>query len=105
MTRPPRTAFLSSTGNNNSVNLGDVVRVSGKAEEFQGQTQIGNVTAIVNCGTGSVDPTDVTFPFASPDFLEQYEGMLVRLPQTIYVTEHYPARPLRSKCCSPPADA
>ena len=26
---------------------------------------------------------------ASPDFLEQYEGMLVRLPQTMYVTEHF----------------
>ena len=34
-------------------------------------------------------PTDVTFPVASPDFLEQYEGMLVRLPQTMYVTEHF----------------
>lgn len=76
-------------GNNNSVNLGDVVRVTGKAEEFQGQTQISNVTSIVNCGTGSVDPADVTFPLASADFLERYEGMLVRLPQTMYVTEHF----------------
>ena len=76
-------------GNINSVNLGDVVRVSGKAEEFQGQTQISSVTSIVNCGTGSIDPTDVTLPFASSDSAEQYEGMLVRLPQTLYVTEHY----------------
>ena len=76
-------------GNNNNVNLGDVVRVSGKAEEFQGQTQISSVTSIVNCGAGSVDPTDVTLPFASADSAEQYEGMLVRLPQTLYVTEHY----------------
>ena len=76
-------------GNNNSVNLGDVVRVSGKAEEYQGQTQISSVTSIVNCGTGSVDPTDVMLPFASADTAEQYEGMLVRLPQTLYVTEHY----------------
>lgn len=76
-------------GSNNSVNLGDVVRVSGKAEEYQGQTQISSVTSIVNCGTGSVDPTDVTLPFVSADSAEQYEGMLVRLPQTLYVTEHY----------------
>jgi uncharacterized protein len=76
-------------GNNNSVNLGDVVRVSGKAEEYQGQTQISSVTSIVNCGTGTVDPTDVTLPFASATAAEQYEGMLVRLPQTMYVTEHY----------------
>ncbi|MDO9302541.1 MAG: ExeM/NucH family extracellular endonuclease [Anaerolineales bacterium] len=76
-------------GNNNSVNLGDVVRVTGKAEEYQGQTQISTVTSIVNCGVGSVDPVDVTFPVAAADFLERYEGMLVRLPQTMYVTEHF----------------
>ena len=76
-------------GNNNNVNLGDVVRVSGKAEDYQGQTQLSSVTSIVNCGTGTVDPTDVTLPFASADSAEAYEGMLVRLPQTLYVTEHY----------------
>jgi uncharacterized protein len=76
-------------GNNNNVNLGDVVRVSGKAEEYQGQTQISSVTSIVNCGIGSVDPVDVTLPFASASAAEAYEGMLVRLPQTLYVTEHY----------------
>jgi len=75
-------------GNNNNVNLGDVVRVTGNATEFQDQTQI-SASSIVNCGTGSVAPTDVTFPVSSPDFLEQYEGMLVRLPQTVYVTEHF----------------
>ncbi len=76
-------------GNNNGVNLGDVVRVTGKAEEYQGQTQISGVTSIINCGTGSVDPVDVLFPVASADFLERYEGMLGRLPQTMYVTEHF----------------
>lgn len=76
-------------GNNNSVNLGDVVRITGTASDFQDQTQISSVTSIINCGIGSVDPTDVTFPVATSDSLEQYEGMLVRLPQTMYVTEHF----------------
>ena len=76
-------------GNNNSVSLGDVVRVTGTAEEYQGQTQISSVTSIVTCGTGTVDPMDLTLPFASADSAEQYEGMLVRLPQTLYVTENY----------------
>jgi hypothetical protein len=75
-------------GNNNSVNLGDVVRVSGNAAEFQDQTQI-SASSIVNCGTGSVAPVDVTLPFPSPDYPERYEGMLVRLHQTLYVTEHF----------------
>src|SRR5207248_3105537 len=43
----------------------------------------------VACGTGSVTPTDVTLPFAAGDFRERYEGMLVRLPQTLSVTEHF----------------
>jgi hypothetical protein len=75
-------------GSNNSVNLGDVVRVSGTAAEFQDQTQV-SATSVVNCGTGSVEPVDVTLPFPSADYPERYEGMLVRLPQTLYVTEHF----------------
>lgn len=76
-------------GDNNSVNLGDVVRVTGTAGEFQEQTQISSVTSIVPCGAGSVAPVDITLPFASADYLERYEGMLVRLPQTLYVTENF----------------
>jgi predicted extracellular nuclease len=80
--------FVFEGSNANTVSLGDVVRVTGTAGENQGQSQI-SVGTIVNCGTGSVTPTDVTFPVAAPDFLERYEGMLVRLPQTMYVTEHF----------------
>jgi len=77
-------------GNNVSVALGELVRVSGTAQEFQEQTQIGNVSALTTCGTGFVvEPTDVTLPFPSQDYLERYEGMLVRLPQTLHVTEHF----------------
>jgi uncharacterized protein len=76
-------------GNNDNVNLGDVVRVSGTAGEFQDQTQISSVTSIAPCGTGSVTPVDVTLPVPSATYLEQSEGMLVRFPQTLYVTEHF----------------
>ncbi|BCX04854.1 MAG: hypothetical protein KatS3mg053_2792 [Candidatus Roseilinea sp.] len=77
-------------GNNDSVSVGQVVRVTGQAQEFQGQTQIGNVTAIEQCGaTATVTPVDVLLPFPSADYLERFEGMLVRLPQTLYVTEHF----------------
>jgi predicted extracellular nuclease len=76
-------------GNANSVSLGDVVSVSGTPGEYQGQTQISSVTNITACGAGDVAPVDITFPLASVDDLERYEGMLVRLPQTMVVTEHY----------------
>jgi len=75
-------------GTNDSVHVGDVVRVTGTSAEFQGQTQI-SASNIVGCGAGSVTPTDVTLPFASAGFAERYEGMLVRMPQTLYVSEHF----------------
>ena len=80
--------FVFEGSNANSVNLGDVVRVTGNAGENQGQSQI-SIGNIIKCGTGSFDPVDVTLPFASADYPEQYEGMLVRLPQTLTVTEMY----------------
>ena len=80
--------FIFEFDNQNRFNVGDVVRVTGTAGENQGQTQISSNT-FASCGTGTVAPVDVTFPVASSTTLEQYEGMLVRLPQTMYVTEHF----------------
>ncbi|GCL65729.1 ExeM/NucH family extracellular endonuclease [Pseudaquabacterium pictum] len=78
-------------GSNNSVSVGQVVRVTGLVSEFQGQTQITptSTATIVACGNGSVAPTDVLLPFADTAAAERYEGMLVRLPQTLSVTEHF----------------
>ena len=64
------------------------MRVAGTAAEFQGQTQV-SATSVVKCGVGTAAPVDVTLPFSSADALEAYEGMLVRLPQTLTVTEHF----------------
>ena len=80
--------FVFEGSNANTVNLGDIVRVTGTAGENQGQSQV-SVGTIIQCGSGTVTPTDVTFPVASTTFLEQFEGMLVRLPQTLYVSEHF----------------
>ncbi|MBI5963342.1 MAG: ExeM/NucH family extracellular endonuclease [Chloroflexi bacterium] len=76
-------------GTGNAVTKGDIVRVTGTAAEYQGETQISAVSSIVGCGTGTLAPTDISLPFASIAEQEQYEGMLVRVPQTLYVTEHY----------------
>lgn len=75
-------------GNNDSVSLGDLVVVRGVAEEYQDQTQISQA-AVATCGTGTVTPTEVTLPMADADTFEQYEGMSVTMPQTLYVTEHF----------------
>ncbi len=83
-------AVFVFNANNDNVSVGDFVRVSGRAEEFQEQTQIGAVSNVTVCGTGrTVAPVDVTLPAASSTALERFEGMLVRFPQTLTVTEHF----------------
>ncbi|MDN5768883.1 MAG: ExeM/NucH family extracellular endonuclease [Humibacillus sp.] len=81
--------FVFEGSNADAVKLGDVVTVTGNAGENQGQSQISLASPPTVCGTATVAPTDVTFPVASPTALERYEGMLVRLPQPMSVTEHY----------------
>ncbi len=80
--------FVFEGSNANTVGLGDIVVVSGTVGENQEQSQISAGT-ITTCGAGTVAPVDVTLPLASADALERYEGMLVRLPQTLTVTEHF----------------
>lgn len=76
-------------GNADRVANGDVVQVTGTVSEFQGQTQL-NASTVLPCdGTGTVAPTEVTLPRTSAGDLERYEGMLVRFPQTLFVTEHF----------------
>ena len=86
------------TGSANLVDAGDLVRVTGFGRERFNQTTINgsNINGsavpaanIVDCGTGSVSPADVTMPFAALDFPERYEGMLVRLPQALVISEYF----------------
>ena len=90
-TRPPPTRSSCSTAaTRTSSSSATSSRVTGNVGENQGQTQI-SVTAanVVECGTGTVAPTDVTLPMASATAFERYEGMLVRMAQTLTVTEHF----------------
>jgi uncharacterized protein len=82
-------AIFVFNGDADDVTLGELVRVRGTAGEFQGQTQLSDVASIVACGRGAVEPVDVTLPLPHPAYLERFEGMLVRLPQTLTVTEHH----------------
>ncbi|HYW50707.1 MAG TPA: ExeM/NucH family extracellular endonuclease, partial [Gemmatimonadaceae bacterium] len=83
-------AIFVFNGSANSVSVGDIVRVSGRVDEFQEQTQVASVTNVTVCGTGgSVTPVEITLPVASSTFLERVEGMLVKLPQTLTVTDHF----------------
>jgi predicted extracellular nuclease len=84
--------FVYTSTNPKGVALGDLVRVTGTISEFHNQTQINatNPANISILGNGySITPTDIFLPFSSSTEPEQYEGMLVRFNQTLYVTEHY----------------
>ena len=86
------------TGSSNLVNAGDVVRVTGYARERFNQTTLNGSNSnsaavpaanIINCGTGSVAATDVNMPFADADYPERYEGMYVRFPQSLVISEYF----------------
>jgi len=76
------------------VNAGDRVDITGTVNEYFGETQI-NVTSVSVTGTGMVQATDVNLPATAVTTnsdgdsiadLERYEGMLVRFPQKLSVT-------------------
>ena len=74
---------------NDSVALGDRVRVSGTVAEFQGQTQIGAITIVPVAEDVAVAATSASLPLPDATHLERFEGMLVSFPQTLAVTEHF----------------
>jgi predicted extracellular nuclease len=86
-------------GSKGTVSAGQIVLLKGTVAETFKQTVINNVTEMITCGTGTVTPTDIMFPAAAPTddqvtasnqgALEQYEGMLVRFPQQLRVTDNY----------------
>ena len=79
------------------VNVGDRVDITGTVNEYFGETQI-NVSSVSVTGTGMIQPVDVNLPAAaiimnsdgeSIADLERYEGMLVRFPQKLTVSDLY----------------
>jgi len=77
-------------GASNTVSLGDLVVVTDTVRETFNQTRLGNAPIILVCGPAALPtPTDVTLPFSSPNAPEAFEGMRVRLPQNLTVTNNY----------------
>jgi predicted extracellular nuclease len=77
-------------GNEDTVAVGDEVRVTGTVAEFSGQTQLNFPSAIEVLASGqSVTPTVVDLPMESATEFERYEGMLVTFEQTLFVTETF----------------
>jgi predicted extracellular nuclease len=85
------------TGTADTASAGQMVRVVGHARERFNETALNGansddspVIAVFDCGTtGSVAHVDVEMPFASDTYLEQFEGMLVRFPQPLVISEYF----------------
>ncbi|WP_261664547.1 ExeM/NucH family extracellular endonuclease [Deinococcus sp. Marseille-Q6407] len=70
-----------------TVQLGQVVQLTGTVKEFSGTTQLDTLTAFASCaGTVDVKPVPVRAPFTN---LERYEGMRITFPETLTVTDNY----------------
>ena len=72
------------------VAIGDLVEVTGTVDEFNGSTQIGNVTSVkvISAGNGVTSAT-VTLPVTEITDFETFEGMSVHLPQTLTISEFF----------------
>ncbi|MBK9148536.1 MAG: ExeM/NucH family extracellular endonuclease [Flavobacteriales bacterium] len=71
--------------NTSGISTGQRVSVSGTVLEFQGLTEISQVTGISVIGSGTVAPSEINLPVASAADWERYEGMLLRFPQQLVV--------------------
>lgn len=78
------------SGASTKVSSGDRVRVRGTVVESFGLTQITGVSQVWACSTGdSVTPVALSLPVQELGDFEPYEGMLVTLPQPLYISEYF----------------
>ena len=89
--------YISSFGTTTDlidVQIGDEIRVAGTVRERFGQTEVFQVSQIERCAEDQLDrvsPATIEFPVDDLIELEAVEGMWVRLPQSLAVTEVFNA--------------
>ncbi len=89
--------FVFDNGFGVEVNEGQVIRTTGRIQEeetFSGsgifRTELANISRVIVCSDGEVATAKIIhLPMATADDWEAYEGMLVSLPQTLAVTNHF----------------
>ena len=79
-----------------AVSVGDVVRLTGRANEFPatpvntGTTQLSSVSDLSILQSGvAVDPILISLPVPDADHFERYEGMLVAFDQDLFISEYF----------------
>ncbi|MCJ0975621.1 ExeM/NucH family extracellular endonuclease [Pseudomonas sp. PS1] len=82
--------YIYGAGNGVEVQVGDRVQVRGLVTEFNGLTELTSPQIRVLARSQPLPSVaQITLPLASADALERYEGMQVRLAQTLTVSEVY----------------
>jgi predicted extracellular nuclease len=69
--------------------VGDGVRVRGMVSEYNGMTEVTVSQLWICSGGNSVAPTIISLPVTSLDDFEPFEGMLVTIPQALYISEYF----------------
>jgi predicted extracellular nuclease len=82
--------FVYESSPSMEVTYGQTVRVLGTVTEYYGLTELSTVSGVRTCpSAGSATQANVTLPVAALTDWERWEGMLIHLPQTLYVTDNY----------------
>ena len=72
--------------------VGDIVCVTGRVAEYQGLTELKDVSQVAAWSFKDVklpSPVEVALPFPDNGWLERVEGMRVQFPQELTVTDTY----------------
>ena len=82
--------FVYDPDGGSNVDVGELVCVTGKVSEYKGLTELKSVSGVVVCGDEPLPtPAEVTLPLPEDGWLERVEGMRVRFPQELTVTDTY----------------
>lgn len=82
--------FVYLNGMKTTPAIGERVRLNADVNEFHNRTQLSLTQELLDCGVGEViGATELTLPVASVADYEALEGMLVKFPQKLSVTDTY----------------
>ncbi|HYQ91140.1 MAG TPA: ExeM/NucH family extracellular endonuclease, partial [Candidatus Competibacteraceae bacterium] len=82
--------FIYDKGFGVPVAAGERVRVTGTVAEFNGLTELKNISTVHKCSGGTPpSPVKLSLPEAAAGGLERYEGMLVAIQGSLTVSQNY----------------
>ncbi len=73
-----------------TISTGDHVLVRGTVSEYYDLTQVSNISQVLVCESGlSIEPTEISLPVDEVSDFEKYEGMLVKFPKELVISEYF----------------